>query len=28
VTKGRGLIVSGGIVEEVDIRAPRDVGNL
>jgi ribonuclease P/MRP protein subunit RPP1 len=28
VTKGRGLIVSGGVVEEADIRAPRDVGNL
>ncbi|KAJ7174267.1 PHP domain-like protein [Mycena filopes] len=28
VTKGKGLIVSGGVVAEADLRAPRDVANL
>ncbi|KAJ7360945.1 PHP domain-like protein [Mycena albidolilacea] len=28
VTKGKGLIVSGGVVAEADYRAPRDVANL
>ncbi|KIK04031.1 hypothetical protein K443DRAFT_443707 [Laccaria amethystina LaAM-08-1] len=28
VTKGRGVLVSGGVVGDVDLRAPRDVGNL
>lgn len=28
VTKGRGLIISGGVVAEADLRPPRDVGNL
>ncbi|KAE9398251.1 hypothetical protein BT96DRAFT_957662 [Gymnopus androsaceus JB14] len=28
VTKGKGLIVSGGVVAQADIRAPRDVANL
>ena len=28
VTKGKGIIVSGGVVSEADLRAPRDVGNL
>ena len=28
VTKGRGIVVSGGIVNEADLRAPRDVTNL
>ncbi|KAJ7508398.1 PHP domain-like protein [Mycena galericulata] len=28
VTKGKGLIVSGGVVTEADLRAPKDVSNL
>ncbi|KDR79381.1 hypothetical protein GALMADRAFT_63615 [Galerina marginata CBS 339.88] len=28
VTKGKGLIISGGVVAEADVRAPRDVSNL
>ncbi|KIM46946.1 hypothetical protein M413DRAFT_440507 [Hebeloma cylindrosporum] len=28
VTKGRSIVVSGGIVNEADLRAPRDVANL
>jgi len=28
VTKGKGLVVSGGVGAESDLRAPRDVGNL
>jgi len=28
VTKGKGLIVSGGVGVEADLRAPRDIGNL
>ncbi|KIM38590.1 hypothetical protein M413DRAFT_447795 [Hebeloma cylindrosporum] len=28
VTKGRSIIVSGGVVNEADLRAPRDVANL
>jgi ribonuclease P/MRP protein subunit RPP1 len=28
VTKGKGIIVSGGVSTEADLRAPRDVGNL
>lgn len=28
VTKGRGVIVSSGVVSEADFRAPRDIGNL
>ncbi|KAG6853762.1 hypothetical protein C0991_001592 [Blastosporella zonata] len=28
VTKGKNLLISGGIVSEADLRAPRDVGNL
>jgi len=28
VTKGKGLIVSGGAVSEADLRAPKDVANL
>ncbi|KAN0128246.1 PHP domain-like protein [Lactarius tabidus] len=28
VTKGRGLIVTGGCTEVADLRAPKDVGNL
>ena len=28
VTKGKGLIISGGIVAEADLRSPRDVANL
>ena len=28
VTKGRGVIVSGGITDEPDLRAPRDITNL
>ncbi|KAE9390759.1 PHP domain-like protein [Gymnopus androsaceus JB14] len=28
VTKGKGLIVSGGVVAQADMRAPRDVANL
>ncbi|KAF5372307.1 hypothetical protein D9615_009319 [Tricholomella constricta] len=28
VTKGRNVIVSGGVVSEADLRAPADVGNL
>jgi ribonuclease P/MRP protein subunit RPP1 len=28
VTKGKNLIISGGVVSEADLRAPRDVANL
>ena len=28
VTKGKGIIVSGGVCEDANLRAPRDVGNL
>ncbi|PSR73523.1 hypothetical protein PHLCEN_2v10635 [Hermanssonia centrifuga] len=28
VTKGKGIIVSGGVTNSADLRAPRDVGNL
>ncbi|KAJ7212241.1 RNase P subunit p30-domain-containing protein [Mycena pura] len=28
VTKGKGILVSGGVVAEADLRAPRDVANL
>jgi ribonuclease P/MRP protein subunit RPP1 len=28
VTKGKGVIVSSGVVSEADFRAPRDIGNL
>ncbi|KAJ7053882.1 PHP domain-like protein [Mycena amicta] len=28
VTKGKGLMVSGGVVAEADLRAPKDVANL
>ena len=28
VTKGKGLIISGGVVAEADLRPPRDVANL
>ena len=28
VTKGKGLVISGGISAEADLRAPRDVANL
>jgi ribonuclease P/MRP protein subunit RPP1 len=28
VTKGKGILVSGGVVDQADLRAPRDVGNL
>lgn len=28
VTKGKGLLVSGGVVSDADLRAPRDVANL
>ncbi|KAJ7207547.1 PHP domain-like protein [Mycena pura] len=28
VTKGKGLLVSGGVMAEVDLRAPRDIANL
>src|ERR1700722_3801273 len=28
VTKGKGIITSGGVVAEADLRAPRDVSNL
>lgn len=28
VTKGKGLIVTGGVVNPADLRAPRDIGNL
>lgn len=28
VTKGKGVIVSGGITDEPDLRAPRDIINL
>lgn len=28
VTKGKGLIVSGGVTNEPDVRAPRDIINL
>jgi ribonuclease P/MRP protein subunit RPP1 len=28
VTKGRGLVVSGGVSSDSNLRSPRDVGNL
>ncbi|KAF9044211.1 RNase P subunit p30-domain-containing protein [Panaeolus papilionaceus] len=28
VTKGKGLIISGGVVQDADLRAPRDISNL
>jgi len=28
VTKGKGIVVSGGIVNREDLRGPKDVGNL
>lgn len=28
VTKGKGVVVSGGVTGELELRAPRDVGNL
>ncbi|KAF7791175.1 hypothetical protein EIP86_002186 [Pleurotus ostreatoroseus] len=28
VTKGKGIVVSGGVVNPADLRAPRDIGNL
>jgi ribonuclease P/MRP protein subunit RPP1 len=28
VTKGKGIIVTGGVMSQADLRAPRDVGNL
>ena len=28
VTKGKGIIVTGGIMNQADLRAPRDIGNL
>ncbi|EKM52974.1 uncharacterized protein PHACADRAFT_30094 [Phanerochaete carnosa HHB-10118-sp] len=28
VTKGKGIIVTGGVMNQVDLRAPRDIGNL
>ena len=28
VTKGKGILVSGGVVNDSDLRAPRDVANL
>lgn len=28
VTKGKGLLVSGGVENDVELRAPRDIGNL
>lgn len=28
VTKGKGIIVSGGVENDLELRAPRDVGNL
>lgn len=28
VTKGKGIILSGGADNDADVRAPRDVGNL
>ncbi|KAH9476298.1 Ribonuclease P protein subunit p30 [Psilocybe cubensis] len=28
VTKGKGLIVSGGVIAEADLRSPRDIGNI
>lgn len=28
VTKGKGILVSGGVWNEADLRAPRDVANL
>ena len=28
VTKGKGILVSGGVFNEADLRAPRDVANL
>lgn len=28
VTKGKGLVVSGGSTTQSDLRAPKDVGNL
>ena len=28
VTKGKGIIVTGGVLSQADLRAPRDIGNL
>ena len=28
VTKGKGLVVSSGVESDVDLRSPKDVGNL
>lgn len=28
VTKGKGIIVSGAIADDANLRAPRDIGNL
>lgn len=28
VTKGKGIIVTGGVASQADLRAPRDIGNL
>jgi len=28
VSKGKGLMISGGVVVDADVRAPRDVTNL
>jgi ribonuclease P/MRP protein subunit RPP1 len=28
VTKGKGLLVSGGVVDAGDMRAPRDIANV
>ena len=28
VTKGKGLLISGGVVTEADVRPPRDISNL
>lgn len=28
VTKGKGLVISGGVVSEADFRPPRDIGNM
>lgn len=28
MTKGKGIIVTGGVANQADLRAPRDIGNL
>lgn len=28
ITKGKGIVVSGGVNSETDYRAPRDIGNM